>query len=101
MWTAPKEAVRTGGTNFQKQSLQARTLEPMAGSTTGASVDWNKGMYGGHFPQQYPTAQPMMGPPMAAPMMAPQYPVMMQQPYMVSGSLVPACVYRSTTAAWP
>ncbi len=63
MWTPPKESVRTGGNNFQKQGIQARTLtsQDSMKSGSGAPVDWNKSMYGGHFPQQYPTQS--MGPP--------------------------------------
>lgn len=83
-WTPAKESVRTGGNNFQRQGIQARTLTSQdsmkAGAGAGAPVDWNKSMYGGHFPQQYPS-QPMgpptmMGPPamMGYGMMPPQQP---------------------------
>ncbi|XP_064404665.1 phosphatidylinositol-binding clathrin assembly protein-like isoform X2 [Halichondria panicea] len=96
-WTPAKESVRTGGNNFQRQGIQARTLTSQdsmkAGAGAGAPVDWNKSMYGGHFPQQYPS-QPMgpptmMGPPamMGYGMMPPQQPFGMQPvaPMMQSG----------------
>ena len=62
--------MKTGGTNFQKQTIQARTLAshpsgpsgPMQPQGGGAPIDWKQGMYQGHFPQQPYPSQTMVAP---------------------------------------
>ena len=120
-WTAPKESVKTGGPNWQKQTLQASTIPPGPSMQHGKSADWSGGMQAGHFPMQ-PSPQPMMmgggmqpqpmmggqppmmgrpmmgagqpmmmGGGMGQPMMMQQQPMMQPRPFMVSSALFGMC----------
>lgn len=79
-WNAPKESVKTGGPNWQKQNLQSATIPPVQQSK---AANWSSGMQAGHFPVNPMQSQPMMvGQPM---MMGAQQPMMMGrgQPMMM------------------
>lgn len=86
-WSAPKESVKTGGPNWQRQNLQPKTLQP--GESKGGAIDWSRGVPTGHFPLNN-TMQPapqMMG--TGGMGMMTQSPMMMgpRQPTMMGGGM--------------